>query len=522
MISLPLAKISTAQDASLETTNFVWTHETQGLMVVLDDFGAHRPPAQLLKVVQGTQVRHLIEIERLINESDELIRSMRVRGVELKHDQLPISALVRCPLLAFRWQIPDNKIRRLQLRFQTTGDYNIAYNHLQKLGLWMTAANSGQSRAPSSGPALNSSSIISPTPNRGPATRNSGASYSSSRQTETYNRPFTAVTAPTSVESELQEAAQARPASSYTGSFCDMRNRTLSLTGPLRPPEYFPRPTSAASIALDNSVPVHASNDQTFHTRTPEFQSSGSRPETAMLFNRPDTAEAALPPRRELPFSRLSPPRSAGSDDARPNSRPSTGLMGPPPLPQRVASLRPASSRAATDSELPPLPKPTIVSGAQQQPSWMRQAPRTPENDQVTSPGAQAAYHDGQENRSLSSSSSNFSPLSYKRPSSNTSPPHRPLSSLSNSGQNRCHTDSPSSQSSSTPRTTCKSYVSAGTSNQPNLNLSTDLADYAMQPEEGRRAALNEFLFRNLESDNFLTLLEDMETCWARAGLGMK
>jgi hypothetical protein len=42
-----------------------------------------------------------------------------------------------------------------------------------------------------------------------------------------------------------------------------------------------------------------------------------------------------------------------------------------------------------------------------------------------------------------------------------------------------------------------------------------------MQSDEGRRAALNEFIFRQLESDDFLTLVEDMEASWARVALGM-
>jgi hypothetical protein len=386
----------------------------------------------------------------------------------------------------------------------------------------MTATHTNQSRAPPSNPTFNSSSPLSLTFSRGSVAQNTSASHSSARLAETTNRPFTAVTAPTSVESQLQEAAHARPASSYTGRFNDTHNRTPSLTGPLRPPEYFTRPTSATSLALNSSASVYAPDEQRFSTHTEAHQSS--RPETAMLFNRPDTADAALPPRRELPFSRLSLPQSAGTDHTRPASRPSTGgMMGPPPLPQRVANLRPASSRAATEPELPPLPKPTIVSSAQQQPSWMRQAPRTPENNQVTSPSTQAVFDDGQENRSLSSASSNFSPLSYKRATSNTSPPNRPLSSLSNSSQNRRHTASPSSQPSpSTPRTAHQSDLPAEMGNKLDLDLSTDLAEYAKQPEEDRRAALNEFLFKNLESENFLTLLEDMETCWARAGLGMK
>jgi hypothetical protein len=54
------------------------------------------------------------------------------------------------------------------------------------------------------------------------------------------------------------------------------------------------------------------------------------------------------------------------------------------------------------------------------------------------------------------------------------------------------------------------------------LNGNEGLAAYAMQSDEGRRAALNEFVYRHLESDDFLTLVQDMETAWARVALGMQ
>jgi hypothetical protein len=57
MITLSLAKISEAQDAALNETKFTWTHQTQDLVVVLDNYGAHGTSSQLLKVVQGTHVR---------------------------------------------------------------------------------------------------------------------------------------------------------------------------------------------------------------------------------------------------------------------------------------------------------------------------------------------------------------------------------------------------------------------------------------------------------------------------------
>jgi len=46
----------------------------------------------------------------LINESQDLVSDMLQRGVELKGEQLPISAIVRCPLVAIRWQLPDQKV----------------------------------------------------------------------------------------------------------------------------------------------------------------------------------------------------------------------------------------------------------------------------------------------------------------------------------------------------------------------------------------------------------------------------
>jgi hypothetical protein len=56
MITLPLAKISEARDAALDERKFTWTHQTQELMVVFDNYG-HGTSSQLLKVVQGTHVR---------------------------------------------------------------------------------------------------------------------------------------------------------------------------------------------------------------------------------------------------------------------------------------------------------------------------------------------------------------------------------------------------------------------------------------------------------------------------------
>ncbi|KAH3904658.1 hypothetical protein HBI56_214560 [Parastagonospora nodorum] len=516
MITLPLAKISEARDAEPSETKFSWTHQTQDLVVVFDNYG-HGSSAQLLKVVQGTHVRHLIEIERLVNQGNDLERTLREHGAEVKRDKLPISALVRCPLLALSWHLPDKKIRRLQLKFKHDSDYDTAYKHLLQLGLHMDTTNAGQSRSSSN---KKSSAASTPSkPPHGPVEQTAVLSCPPSRLTDISNRPYTALTAPTSIESHLQEAAHNRPSSAYTGHAGNALNTSMSFSGPLQPPEYFARPASLTSSALDQSSAMYSSRDRPSTGADAEHNTSNDRPGTGMLFGRPDPAEAVLPPRRELPF-----PRSAGSDGSHPSSRPST-MMGPPPLPARVTSLRPASARAATQEiELPPLPRPTIVDSIQQQPSWMERPPRTPNQDHNTPPSAQPVpIYEDQQNR-VSSSSSNFSPLSYKRASSSSiMPSTRPLSSLGSVAQNRRRTESQSPLS-TPPASDTRHPVDTEVQKIGMHETESDdsLAAYAMQSEESRRAALNEFIFRNLEDDNFVTLLEDMETCWARSGLGMR
>ncbi|KAI4622426.1 uncharacterized protein J4E87_006368 [Alternaria ethzedia] len=253
---------------------------------------------------------------------------------------------------------------------------------------------------------------------------------------------------------------------------------------------------------------------------------STDRPDTAMLFtrpgsaSRPDTADRPgsteiLPPRRELPFPRLSSPRSSGSDSV----RPSTGTMGPPPLPARVASNRPGSSRSATSKEieLPPLPQPTVISKTARGKQPMQQPPRTPNQDQYSPVRAKTSPHGGIENQSPLTSSPISSPLSFNRSSFSAIPTPQPLGERSNATQNLHHNMSYSGLD--TPPTSVAGHRGVNMSN-PGATMSVNehdqLATYAMQSDEGRRAALNEFVYRHLESDDFLTLVLDMEATWAR------
>lgn len=56
MLSLPLASLSTAQDADANEQKFSWQKETHDLTFVIDSFGG-RGSTQLIKIVQGTRIR---------------------------------------------------------------------------------------------------------------------------------------------------------------------------------------------------------------------------------------------------------------------------------------------------------------------------------------------------------------------------------------------------------------------------------------------------------------------------------
>lgn len=469
-----------------------------------------------------------------------MTRLNQERGVQMQTDQLPITAIVRCPLLAIRWQLPNNKLRRVQMKFKTDKDFDTAFNHLLQLGLYMSGTKGALPQptptAPSPSPARASSSRLSLTavaypeqPTRGPTV--GGLSCSPSRLAEISSRPYTSHNASVSLDSQLQGEPYTRPVSATPAYAREEGGTSTSFSGPLAPPVFFAQPTSATSDILGRShLDSPYSSDQHMSTIEETPYTSTERPDTAMLFNRPDSANRpgtanrpdsaeTLPPRRELPFPHLSSPRSSGSD----STRPSTGTMGPPPLPARVASGRPSSSRSANSKEieLPPLPRPTVVSKTARGKQAMQQPPRTPNQDHYSPQRAKTSPHEGVENRSPLTSSPISSPLSFKKLSSTALP--TPLGPLSNAARNTHHTMFQNAPD--TPPTSVASNRGASASNLGAAVGATEndgLAAYAMQSDEGRRAALNEFVYRHLESDDFLTLVQDMETAWARVAMGMQ
>ena len=420
------------------------------------------------------------------------------------------------------------QIRRIQVRFKSDTDFDTVYSHLNLLGLHMSGQKEDriqpQSKDLVSSPHRPSLTAVAypELPIKGPPP--GSLTCPPSRLAEISSRPSTATKIPTPLQSQPQEFVNFRPFSASTGYVREERGTSTSFSGPLDPPVYFARPNSATSDVLGR-----ISNHVSFPSHLPmptieeDPKAFTKRPETAMLFKRPDSAEN-LPPRRELPFPRLSEPRSSGSDSVTLSSRPSTGLMGPPPLPAYAGIRRPSSSRGASSKEieLPPLPRPTVVPKITQAKQTMQQPPRTPNQDQ-TPQRVKTSPHDGIENQSPLNSSSPFhTPLSTNRSSPTIMSMPQPLGALSNAAQNLRRVmsyDAPA-----TPTTFVSPHQGSGMSGTGATGEKSDkdaLAAYVSQSDKGRRAALNEFIFRNLENDDFLTLVEDMETAWARAAFGM-
>lgn len=315
-----------------------------------------------------------------------------------------------------------------------------------------------------------------------------GPSCPPSQLSELSNRPVTAVSPSTpSIRAQLRDAAAARPHSAQPAH-----------DNPLVPPVFFPRPNSAISTILAMNSYSPALSSPGSWSSSPSF--SGPSVSTG------SSAASELPPRRELPFDRPDSPRSRGSDVVRSSSRPSS-VMGPPPLPlvSRSVGDRP-SSKAGLD--IPPLPMPTILGNLQTRPHTSP-ASRITQNRSIAKPSGLASRTPNmQENRATSSPL--HSPLATRDTPARRSPINPTSASEQNEFQSRPKGSFAVSPTSETIRENSPNSMGHG-------HLDVDvrgLADFAAQSDDVRTEALNSFLLRHIDDDNFLTLVEDVEASW--------
>jgi hypothetical protein len=428
---------------------------------------------------------------------------MQQHRVTMKNEQLPITAIAKCPMLAIRWNIESNQtvtVRRVQLKFASTEEYDIALSQLLQLGLRVS-----QQQQPAQRPSTIQSVSIHP-----PVLANissPGPSFPPSRLSEISSRPSTAHPSVTALQS--QNVNTIRPASACS----------TTMSNPLIPPVYFPRPASSSSIMtlpLSNttaptlnepsysmmSLPSNSTNEANATMSAPRSSSS-------MIYSGPDTSDLVIPPRRELPFGR-STSILAGREESPPRSAGSTGAMGPPPVPSPLRSARRSPSSICTTREapdMPPLPQPTFVRGAE--------TPTTAGSNsgRMTSRGSDRSILPrptilGEPASSSPlpghwSSMSGIGDLSVTAQDSHQSPP-------------QCHFPTPPvSEISYQDRVASELY------NMIAANGNEGLAAYAMQSDEGRKTALNDFMMKHIDDENFLTLVQDVSICWSRIGLGL-
>jgi hypothetical protein len=318
------------------------------------------------------------------------------------------------------------------------------------------------------------------TPARTAAKPQGGSTTFPPASSATNNRPSTAAGSATlPLRAQLQEAV-ARPSSTMSSN-----------AHPLDPPVYFPRPDSAMSETMNNRFAE-------LQSTTGDVYATPIRPVSA-TFARPSSSE--LPPPRELPFPRPDTPNSGGSDGTRPGSRPSSGLMLPPRLPTPRAEHQRPTSKAGSISVtgLPPLAKPTPLSKVQIAPQ-VEAAP----NRRVSSRGnsgtlhAQSAFGTTKDNHL----STQFPPLLKPASSDGTAHPRTPLNAMSE----------PSYAPATPP--------SSDFDHQTTSTALSELQVYAKQSDEVRMDVLNTFILQHFQSDDFLTLIDDVDAAWARIGPG--
>ncbi|KAJ4359729.1 uncharacterized protein N0V89_000285 [Didymosphaeria variabile] len=360
------------------------------------------------------------------------------------------------------------QVCRIQLRFASSEDFDVAYDHVRELGLWFT-------------PTQKSRSAVPPT-----STQRSGPACPPSQLSEVSERPGTAVPYSSAPSQNLKDVGL-RPS---TASFFDPSSTASSR-----------RPDSAASLSTHEPS-----------SRLP-------------LSIRPDTANSILssdlPPRRELPFERLD---TADSTGTRPGSRPLSAMMGPPGMPaSKFAGIKRPNSKTGSShgAELAPLRKPTYISKTLTgQAAGLRAEAGSKLNARDTMrPQSAITQNTYTAMQHMMSSAPVLIPTTPRPASSyNTATTHL-LNAVTNS-----HSQAETSVALATPP---GSDINMLGSSPPqtkgnNEQHAEELATYAQQSNDARLSELNNFIFQHLQDDNFLTLVDDMQMTWARIGTGLE
>ncbi|KAH0284622.1 hypothetical protein M436DRAFT_71869 [Aureobasidium namibiae CBS 147.97] len=445
-----------------------------------------------LRIVHGTNDLETLPLTAIIQETKEIHR----RHPEQSHESLPIFGLTKGTALAVRYFCQNDQIRRIQLRFADDASCNKAVRLLSSHGLMFSMQHTKQ---------------VTHVQAR-PVTANSYMNRQASVQSARFDRETSSIIVPT-----VQDAFQST--TSYE------QQQSSQHTNDLANSHMF---TSSPGLKVYQTTNI---------TRQPTFApirtsvEPTERPSTAPIEWPSDMTRKMLPPRRELPWP------------------------------------KPSSSPAKTEM-LPPLPKPSYASEAtkpdqpMQERASSRASPETKVHAGITrlttphgptrfEPPASRMYNfqlsddsmtvDSETPRYGNAAPSTLSPEMKQDTIASSDRLHRSSASpVHFTGYNtiketplspeRSTYSSPDQMSSSSPserrseRLAQKHSqqnpevqdVEMTTADSPQQSAQDVLKQYAEQPDETRKKAIEQFILASIEDDNFLELCVDVEACWQR------
>ncbi|KAF1997366.1 hypothetical protein P154DRAFT_283085 [Amniculicola lignicola CBS 123094] len=399
----------------------------------------------------------------------QMIEHHRRAGVELPKERLPIAAITRAPIFfAFRYTLPSHKIRRMQCRFTSEVDFRTVVRHMEKLGLSMTEhVVPGSSALPVNRHQPRASSPLakfSEVPTRPQTAVITATSMAAPPRPSTAIGPCTSVYRSTTVPSGNFIQANDPTPPSTASSHSPSSESPGNLPDMLLPPERWQRPAPMSSLPY---IPEHA-------------VASSMRSFSPSMEDNP--ISSTLPPRRELLFNR--PLSSASNDDAKSLQRTSGDFTASRLTVPRMPTIDQTPTQSfslAQRLDLPVLPKPTLLehSAARAQAASSSIPINSSRTNSVAGTKPFDSTHSGTLNRDVSLSSSEV---------------------LQNVSEDRL----------------VPQLLDAGPGSK-----AENLIAYAALSARERTAILDDF-FANIVSNDFLVLVEDVETNWARVALGLE
>lgn len=483
----------------------------------------------------------------------------RALSQKIPDPHLRVIVIVKRPLLALRYMLPDGQIRKTQMNFVPFSGCDVALETLRAAGLPIRNRDLPQlqDQRPQSAPSQSRSQ-------KRPGSLNAGQvelSQSSQGAIPGSSQPFSQEIARvvdagyTSILSALQPTkVDARPTSAPGGVNQDEFSRPISTSS--KPSLDAFRSTSGVTTAPTVAKPGPRSGllpSPVFNGKYEPFGSVEVRPtsapeptQTQRDYANSPTVSQMLPPERTLPFAekKVHPFRreEVSSQEDTSEQRPAPKMivkLRTKPRAQQAKSTKPRAKRRATNissSQITPSSPSRESREKGKAPSSSAppkvRAKSTAFPDDVTPSVVQAIPQPSRSRkRSLTDGSVD-----------------QPNKRQAQSGDDTTRDDSPEDLTTADPEQPLPEQPTQGTDpryiirNQnlldtidnhirkyhdlpapkpPPQTAKEQLAEYAAQSEEDRARALDNMICACLEDDDFGTLMEDIEKAWKRIGMGL-